>query len=111
MKIDSAVVRARMAGENEGDTGPVDGAVVADRKVAPVQDVGARVEVEGGSARYFDPPAINARRNGFGLFSIHPIAGSLAPAIGGAFETGIWVGDRRGVGRQIVRRRQDGAGC
>ena len=76
MKIDGAVVRARMAGENEGDTGPVDGAVVADRKVAPVQDVGARVEIERGFARYCDSSAIDTRRNGFGFLLVQTIAGS-----------------------------------
>ena len=59
------------------------------------------MEVEPSSARHFDPPAIDARRNGFGLLLVQPVAGSRASGIGGDFETGIGIGDGRGVGRQV----------
>jgi len=75
-QIDRAIVGTGATGEDKGDARPVDGIGAADHEVAPVQDVGARVEIERGFARYCDSSAIDTRRNGFGFLLVQTIAGS-----------------------------------
>src|ERR1700745_1495992 len=91
--IDCTIVRSGTAGENEGDSRPVDGAAAADRKVAAVEDVGARIEVERSAAGHIDPPAINPRRNGFGFSLVQPVTGSRTSRIGRKFKAGIGIVD------------------
>src|SRR6516165_12513579 len=92
--IDCAVVRSGTAGENKGHARPIDGAAADDRKVASVQDVSARIEVERGAAGHFDPPAINPRRNGFGFALVQPVTCSDASRTGWKFEAGVGIGNR-----------------
>ena len=75
-QIDRAIVGTGATGEDKGDARPVDGIGAADHEVAPVQDVGARVEIERGFARYCDSSAIDTRRNGLGFLLVQTIAGS-----------------------------------
>src|SRR4029077_7915460 len=108
--VDRAIVRSGPAGQNEGDARPVDGAVAADRKVASVEDVGARIEVECGATGNLDPTAIDAGWNGFGFSLLQPVTGSSASGIGRDLKGGVGIGCGRDAGRQVARGGHDRTG-
>ena len=110
MKTDCAMVRARATSEDQGDAGTADRTVAADHEVASVRNIGAWVKVEGGSPGYLDSTAIDAWRNGFCSLLVQPVMGSRASGKSGDFETGVRIGDGRGVGRQVPRGGHNRAG-